>query len=139
VGLGAMTSDQAIFAIAMTDHSGQPLSGTTKYVLHLPAAPPASEGWSLTAYSLKGALIPNSVNRFTFSNNSLLTKNLDGSVDIYVQAEQPLDPAQAENWLPTASGQGFELIWRMLAPDPDSINGILDGSGWQPPAITVVP
>ncbi len=139
IGLGAMTSDQSIFAIAMTDKSGKPLSGTTHYVLHLPEMPPASEGWSLTVYNLKGALIPNSINRYEFSSSSVLTKNPDGSVDIYLQADQPSDPAQAANWLPTASGQGFEVMWRLLAPQPDSINGILDGSGWQPPAITAAP
>lgn len=139
VGLGAMTSDQAIFAMAMTDHSGQPLNGTTNYILHLPTLPPANEGWSLTVYSLKGALIPNSANRYQLNNHSPLVRNPDGSVDIYIRAEPPSDPVKTENWLPAASGQGFELIWRLLAPDPDAIDGILDGSGWQPPAITVEP
>jgi hypothetical protein len=135
IGLGAMSSDQTIFAMAMTDHIGKPLTGNTSYVIHLPTIPPASEGWSLTAYNLKGALIPNSLNRYQFNNNSPLKMNPDGSMDIYVQTEQPSDPALAGNWLPTASEQGFELIWRLLAPDPAEINGILDGTGWQPPAI----
>ena len=29
-----------------------------------------------------------------------------------------------------------EVMWRLLAPKPGQIPGILDGSGWQPPAIT---
>ena len=59
-------------------------------------------------------------------------------MDIYVQATQPADAAQAQNWLPVASGQGFEVIWRLLAPEPDTIDGILDGTGWQPPALTPI-
>ena len=97
--------------------------------------PPTIQGWSLTVYDLHGVLIPNSINRYAFTNTSQLASNPDGSVDFYLQAEQPSDPAQASNWLPTASGQGFEVTWRLLAPQPDQIDRILDGSGWQPPAI----
>jgi hypothetical protein len=138
IGLGAFTSDQTIFAIALTDSSLQALNGSTDYVLHLPQAPPAGEGWSLTVYDTKGALIPNSVDRYQFNNASSLTKNADGSIDIHVQATEPADATRSGNWLPVADGQGFEVIWRLLAPNPDSINGILDGSGWQPPALTPV-
>jgi hypothetical protein len=138
MGLGAFTSDQSIFALAVTDHSQQPLSGSTDYVLHMPVAPPANEGWSLTVYDLHGFLIPNPINRYEFSNKSKLTHNSDGSVDIYLQASRPSDPAQVSNWLPTASGQGFEVIWRLLGPKPAKVAGILDGKGWEPPAITAV-
>ena len=139
MGLGAFTSDQSIFALAVTDHSRQPLSGSTSYVLHMPVAPPANEGWSLTVYDLHGFLIPNSIDRYEFSNRSKLTHNSDGSVDLYLQAGSPSDPAQVANWLPTASGQGFEVIWRLLGPKPAKIAGILDGKGWEPPAITPAP
>jgi hypothetical protein len=134
-----MSSDQAIFAMAFTDHSGKPLSGTKNYTLHIMAMPPAREGWSLTAYTLKGALILNALNRYQFNNKSEFTKNTDGSVDILVQADQPIDASQAKNWLPVPNGEGFELIWRLLGPEPKAIDGILDGSGWQPPAIMVAP
>ncbi|MFZ1128556.1 DUF1254 domain-containing protein [Methanoregula sp.] len=139
VGLGAFTSDQAIFAMSWADRNKTPLNGSTNYVLHMASAPPVNEGWTLTVYDLKGALIPNPINRFEFSDTSQLTNNTDGSVDIYLQSTQPSDPAQANNWLPTASGQGFEVIWRLMAPQPAAIPGILNGTGWQPPAITAVP
>jgi hypothetical protein len=139
VGLGAFTSDQTIFAMSWADRNRTPLNGSTSYVLHMASAPPVNEGWSLTVYDLKGALIPNPIDRFEFSDTSQLTNNTDGSVDIYLQSTQPSDPAQANNWLPTASGQGFEVIWRLMAPEPAAIPGILNGTGWQPPAITAVP
>ena len=44
------------------------------------------------------------------------------------------DPAKQDAGDP-ASGQGFEVTWRLFAPQPARIDGILDGSGWQPPAI----
>jgi hypothetical protein len=135
MGLGAFTSDVTVFAMTLTDGSGQPLAGSTSYVLHVPQAPPAAEGWSLTVYDTKGALIPNSLDRYQFSNASALAENADGSIDIYIQATQPTDASHVDNWLPVAAGQGFEVIWRLLAPEPDSIDGILDDSGWQPPVL----
>lgn len=139
IGLGAFTPDQAIYAIAWADQNKVPLNGSKNYVLHMTSPPPINEGWTLTVYNLKGALIPNSINRYEFSDASNLSRNSDGSVDLYLQATPPSDPAQYANWLPTASGQGLEVMWRLLAPQPAAIPGILNGTGWQPPAITAGP
>ena len=138
IGLGAFTSEQAIFGISYADHEKNPLNGSTNYVLHLESAPPVNEGWTLTAYDLEGRLIPNSINRYEISDKSELTQNADGSMDIYLQSEQPSDPNLVNNWLPTASGQGFEIIWRLMAPESDTITGIINGTGWELPAITAV-
>jgi len=136
VGLGAVTSSQTIFALALTDHSLKALAGSTNYVLHMPSAPPVNEGWSVTIYNLKGALVQNPLNRYELSNASQLVHNSDGSVDIYLQATQPTNPARVSNWLPTPAAAGFEVIWRLIAPKPSAIPSILNGTGWQPPAIT---
>ncbi len=53
-----------------------------------------------------------------------------------LQPTAPTSSAQAANWVPTPHGQGFEVAWRLFAPDSDAIPGILDGSGWQPPQVT---
>ena len=135
-GLGAFTSDQTIFALTTTDHSLAPLSGSSNYVLHMPTAPPVNEGWTLTVYTLSGSLVPNPINRYEFNNASQLAHSADGSVDIYVQSTRLANATKAQNWLPTPPGVGFELIWRLLAPKPAQINGILKGTGWEPPAIT---
>jgi len=140
VGLGAFTPDQAIYALSWADHDRKPLSGSTSYVLHMASAPPASESWTLTVYNLQGQMVPNPINRYQFSDTSAQTVNPDGSVDFYLQATQPTDPKKLANWLPTPSaGQGFEVMWRILGPSPSAVPGILDGTGWQPPAITAVP
>lgn len=138
MGLGAMSSDQAIFALTLTDQNMQPLNGSGQYVMHMSAAPPATEGWSITVYDTKGALIQNSINRYQFNDSANLTRNVDGSVDIFFQADQPTEAAKAQNWLPVAKDQGFQVIFRLIAPEKDSISGILDGSGWQPTALTSV-
>ena len=135
MGLGAVTSDQAIFAMCLTDGTMKTLGGSNSYAAHMTTAPPAREGWSLTVYDAKGALVQNPIDRYQFNNVSQLTKNADGSVDIYFQATQLADSGRAQNWLPTANGQAFEVIWRLMAPEPDKIDGILNGTGWQPPAL----
>jgi hypothetical protein len=135
IGLGAFIPHQAIYAMSWSDHDKKPLNGSTNYILHMQSAPPTNEGWSLTLYNLKGAMIPNSINRYALTNTSPLTTNPDGSINFYLQADKPSDPAQESNWLPTASGQEFEITWRLFAPQPDKISNILDGSGWQPPTI----
>ena len=135
IGLGAFLPQQAIYAVSWSDHDKKALSGSTSYVLHMQDPPPTNGGWSLTVYNLHGALVSNPLNRYAFSNSSQLARNSDGSIDFYLQSTEPTNPVQAGNWLPTPSGQGFEVIWRLLAPEPGKIDGILGGSGWQPPAI----
>lgn len=136
IGLGAFTSDQAIFGMSWTDRNKTPLMGSTNYTLHMESFPPVVEGWTLTVYNLTGAMIPNTINRYQLSESSNLTENTDGSVDIYLQSTQPSDPSRFNNWLPTpTNGQGFEIIWRLLAPNSADIPSILDGTGWQPPAV----
>ncbi|NTU72239.1 MAG: DUF1254 domain-containing protein [Coriobacteriia bacterium] len=135
IGLGAFVPHQAIYAMSWSDSDKKSLSGTAPYVLHMTSPPPADEGWSLTVYDLQGALVANPLNRFAFTNTSALTRNADGSIDFFLQSTEPTSPTQASNWLPTPAGQGFEVMWRLFAPNPTKIDGILDGSGWQPPAI----
>jgi hypothetical protein len=140
VGLGAFTPDQAIYAISWADHDKKPLNGSNAYILHMATSPPADDGWTLTVYDLSGKLVPNAINRYQFSNSPPPAINPDGSVDFYLQSTQPADPAKVANWLPTPpSGQGFEVMWRFLGPSPSAVPGILNGTGWQPPAIAAVP
>jgi hypothetical protein len=140
VGLGALVPDQAIYPLAQVDHTKAPLTGAKKYTLHIPAGglPPVNAFWSMTMYDLDGFLVPNPINRYVINNRTNLHYNSDGSLDLYVQNTQPSDPAQAQNWLPSPPGQ-FRLIWRLYGTQQNRIQGVLDGTGWNPPAITQVP
>jgi hypothetical protein len=121
--------------MAWDDAQHTALAGSSSYMLHLATAPPTSEGWSLTVYNLKGQLIASTAGRSAITSTSALTRNVDGSVDLYLQPTAPTSAAHAANWLPTPADQGFEVTWRLFAPDPPAIDGIVDGSGWQPPTI----
>jgi len=137
IGLGAFLPQQAIYAMTWSDASQKALAGSSAYVLHLTKAPPTAEGWSLTVYTDAGALVSGPGGRTSaLTSISPLTTNADGSIDLYLQPTAPTSSAQAANWVPTPHGQGFEVAWRLFAPDSDAIPGILDGSGWQPPQVT---
>lgn len=138
LGIGAVSSEQAIFALTRTDQNMQPLNGSGHYIMHIGEMPPVTEGWSITVYDTNGVLIRNPINRYQFNNSSDLTRNADGSVDIFFQTDQPETVGEAQNWLPVAKDQGFQVIFRLLAPEQNSIDGILDESGWQPPALSSV-
>jgi hypothetical protein len=138
IGLGAFTSEQAIFAIGWADHSRTPLNGSIDYVLHMASAPPVNGGWTITVYNLKGGMVPNPINRYQLNQESNFIYNEDGSVDIYLQSTQPSNQSRVNNWLPTPSGQGFEVMWRLMAPESAQIPDILDGTGWQPPEVIAV-
>ena len=137
IGLGAFVPHQAVYAMTWSDMAGAALDGSSAYVLHLPTPPPTGEGWSLTVYTSHGALVADIRRplraRRTSSN---LTRNSDGSIDLYLQPTQPSTAAEVQNWLITPAGQGFEVMWRLFAPDPKRMSGIVDGTGWQPPAVT---
>ncbi len=136
IGLGAFVPHQAVYAMTWSDVAGAALDGSSAYVLHLSTPPPTREGWSLTVYTDAGALVAGAPGHNALTDTSNLTRNSDGSIDLYLQPTQPSTAAEVQNWLITPAGQGFEVMWRLFAPDPKRMSGIVDGTGWQPPAVT---
>jgi hypothetical protein len=138
VGLGGQRANLATYPFALLDDTKLPLTGSKRYVLHVPKSRlpiPVSAFWSLTMYDSKGFFVPNPLGRYLINDLSRLRKNPDGSIDIYVQHDRPASAAQASNWLPApAPGAGFRLIWRLYGLG-SALVGVLDGSGWQPPLI----
>jgi hypothetical protein len=137
VGVGALRTNVAIYALAQTDRNLGPLTGDARYVLHLPADQlpvPAQAFWSMTLYDENVFLYPNPFKRYLINDRTDLNYNPDGSLDMYIQSTEPADPKQAQNWLPSPPGAAFKIIWRIYQP-AKARTGILDGTGWQPPAI----
>ncbi len=138
VGVGGQRASIAAYPFALTDSQRSFLTGTNRYVLHIPASDlpvPVKAFWSLTLYDGNGFFVPNSLNRYVINDRSHLHKNSDGSIDIYIQHDEPTTNAQRDNWLPAPTPPTtFRLIWRLYDLD-HALDGILDGSGWQPPPI----
>jgi hypothetical protein len=136
LALGALTDDMATYLFAETDRTLAPLTGVRRYVLHIPKSRlpiPGRAFWSLTMYNSLGFFVSNRLQRFVLNNRSQLHYNADGSLDLYLQHTEPTNAAEAENWLPSPAG-AFKVIWRLYDPGP-ALRGILNGTGWEPPAI----
>ncbi len=138
IGVGGQRGSIATYPLALLDDTKAPLTGSKRYVVHIPNSSlpiPVKAFWSMTMYDTNSFFVPNALNRYLINNRSHLHTNSDGSIDIYVQHDEPSNPTQASNWLPApASGLGFRLIRRLYDLDHATF-GVLDGDGWQPPPI----
>jgi len=136
VGLGANRPQDAVYPVSTRDAAGRPYSGANKYVMHIPKGqmPPVEGFWSLTMYNDKYFFVENPLNRYTLSQRNPLKKNADGSVDLYIQHENP-GPEKESNWLPAPRDE-FNLMLRLYWPK-ETPPSILDGS-WNPSAVKKV-
>ena len=99
MGLGANTTDIAIYPKTEVDHTGAVLTGKKTYTLHFDSFPPTLEKgfWSVTAYGEDDFLIDNPIDRYCINDRSVLNRNADGSVDVTLSHAMP---ENTENWLP---------------------------------------
>lgn len=131
-GLGANRAQDACYPMAHVDAAGQPLDGANRYVWHFASKddlPPVNGFWSLTMYDSSYFFVPNPLNRYTLSERNHLKQNPDGSIDMYIQKDNP-GPDKESNWLPAPDGK-FILCLRMYWPKEAFLHGI-----WEPPAVT---
>jgi hypothetical protein len=130
LGLGANAPEDAIFPSTHLDAGGHPLSGAYKYVLHFDKGktPPTDGFWSLAMYNDKQSFVANPLDRHAIGDRDKLKFNADGSLDLYLQSEDPGRDNES-NWLPAPKGN-FSVILRVYWPKQE----LLDRS-WTPPAI----
>ena len=126
IGLGANRPQDAVYPTSEEDATGKPYDGSKKYVMHFDKGqtPPADGFWSLTMYDDKYFFVDNPLNRYTLSSRFNFKYNADGSLDFYLQNENP-GPEKESNWLPAPEGR-FILMLRLYWPKehtPSIING----------------
>ena len=91
--------------------------------------PPTNATWSVSQY--KGNFYERNVlDRYAILPWMPLKFNVDGSLDIYLQAESPGKDKES-NWLPTPPGK-FNLTIRNYWPKEEALDGT-----WKPPAIKI--
>lgn len=134
IGLGANQPEDAVYPVNVTDANGNPMKGDGCYVLHFnkEELPPADAFWSVTMYDENGFPVPNSIDRYAIGDRDALKYNDDGSLDIYIQHDDP-GPKEASNWLPAPKGP-VSLTMRLYQPKSSVIDGF-----WAPPAVKPVP
>jgi len=133
-GVGANLPQDSVYPAYVAP--GKKLSGSGKYVIRFEKGmlPPVEGFWSLTMYDKDFFFVDNPLNRYTISSRNRLKTGPDGSIELYLQRDNPGKDKEA-NWLPGPEGQMnpiFRLYWPKTAPP-----SILDGS-WSPPAIIQV-
>ncbi|HEX8020786.1 DUF1254 domain-containing protein [Mucilaginibacter sp.] len=131
-GLGALTPEEATYIAYAEDADKAPLDGTNKYVIHFEPnkLPPAKAFWSLTMYDKDRYLADNPIKRYAIGDRNPLKFNADGSLDIYVQHENPGAGKEA-NWLP-APADSFNVILRIYIP---SDSYLADKATWVNPPL----
>jgi hypothetical protein len=119
------------YDLAFQDGTGAQLDGRNRYVLRLDPPPPVDGFWSATMYSAQTRIfVPNAIDRYSIGDRmSGVFAGEDGSIEIFMQREEPTDPTERANWLPAPDGP-FYLLMRHCSPQ----SAILTGD-WVPPAI----
>ncbi|MGZ2506058.1 DUF1254 domain-containing protein [Rhizobium leguminosarum] len=104
------------YLMAIANKDGKPLDGGRSYRLNVPANPPVRLYWSATAYDhATHALIREMPKSDCSSLTPGLTKNADGSMDIYFGPKAPA--GKEANWVPTTNIGEFEVLFRFYGPE----------------------
>jgi len=136
IGLGANRPQDAVYPTSEGPSILSKYTGEKKYVMHFDKdkLPPAKGFWSLTMYDKDYFFVSNPINRQSISARQNLKPNADGSVDLYIQNENP-GPDKESNWLPAPKDQ-FILMMRLYWPN-NKAPSILDGT-WKIPQVKAV-
>ncbi len=129
-GLWGNHGYEAAYAMVGHDGNGDTLEGSDRYEVRFPTPPPCKAFWSLTMYDTPDYyLVENPIGRYSIGDRTPgLVTGPDGSLTIVMQPEQPGDPDQRANWLPTPKG-AFRPLLRIYEPD----DSVFDGTYELPP------
>jgi hypothetical protein len=129
-GPGANIENDVLDMSSRVDADGEKYDGTKKYVLHFEKdnIPAVDAFWSISMYSDGGFFVKNPLNRFSAGSRDNLKFNKDGSLDIYIQKDNPGKNRQS-NWLPASSGN-FSLVFTAYWPKEEMIK-----NKWSVPAV----
>ena len=129
--LGANQPADAIYPLIVTDADGKRPLGQHKYRLHFAKSelPPVEAFWSISMYDADGYPVANPLNRSVLRDRDALEFNADGSLDLYIQHDNP-GSDRAANWLPSPAAGELGLTMRLYAPKPAALNG-----NWVPPPL----
>ncbi len=132
LGLLWNPKEVSTYDVAFLDRSGAPLDGQNRYVIRFAEQPPVNAFWSLTMYSAETQIfVPNPINRYSVGDRTNgIVFGKDGSLEVFLQADEPTDARERANWLPAPKGR-FYLLIRHYSPKAAILTG-----DWLPPPIT---
>jgi hypothetical protein len=109
-GLFALEKSETIYFTAFEDDQGEPLRARCDYVLA--GRDLDARWWSFTVYGEDHFLIPNEVQRYSYSQLNLERK-ADRSYEIHLSSA-----VREGNWLPTGTSERFSVTLRLYNPGP---------------------
>ena len=126
---------EAYYLMGYNDVDEAPLTRAKKYTITWKQAPGVDKPgfWSLTPYDLETSYtVPNPINRYSLgSDNKDLKFNPDGSLTLYLQADNP-GADKESNWLPTGK-EPFYTVFRYYAPSEATMKAVGDLNTFDPP------
>ena len=132
-GIPANPPKDAVYPMGVVDADGDKLDASkNNYVIRFKSKedlPPVNGFWSLTMYDDQYFFIPNKLNRYTLSERNTLKTNADGSIDLYLQKDNP-GADKESNWLP-APDAAFIPMFRLYWPKEEAPS-VLNGTWWPP-------
>ena len=76
--------------------------------------------------------VPNVIDRYSIGDRTPdIVYGEDGSIEIFLQTEEPNDPVERANWLPAPEGS-FYLLTRHYSPQAPILTG-----DWVPPPVGI--
>jgi hypothetical protein len=127
-GLGALPRQEAMYMWARAP-DGSIDFDEGSWRLHFPAGglPPVNAFWSLTMYETmpdgQAFLTRNPIGRYAIGDRTQgLKRNADGSLDIWIDREDPGGDKTA-NWLPAPASGPYRMIMRTYLPRPELLTG----------------
>lgn len=124
VYFGEANSAEAMHFVTYVDKNKVRLNGNETYLLKLPKdkMPPVQSFWSVAVYNFNDKfLVQNNMQRFSLGSYSKNVQlNADGSLDIYISANEPL--GHTSNWIPAPRGP-FYVMMNMYHPSAEAISG----------------
>jgi len=134
-GWGGNDQIEAYYPNGSVDANGEDFDGEYKYQLRWETDPPVNAFWSVTMYDKSydgtaGYLVENPINRYLINSTTEgLIRDDDDALTITMQRDEPDEPTERANWLPTPDGE-FYLIIRMCWPKPAALDGT-----WELPTV----
>lgn len=137
-GILGVEAAEATYFSASLDHTGEALGGGQRYKLHLPKGRlPADAFWSVSLYEFVTGgqyMVDNPIDRYSIGDRTRgLKYNADGSLDLWIQPEDP-GPEKRANWLPSPKSNLFYLMARAYQPWPEVLDPL-----WVMPAVERLP
>lgn len=123
--------EDAVIMKRAADDEGIKFDGKNKYVLRFEKdlLPPVDAFWSLTLYDGKNLFNDNALNRYSVSERKTLKRAKDGSLEIYIQNDNP-GKSKESNWLPAPKEGLFSLVFGAYWPQKTIIK-----KQWSVPAV----